>query len=156
MWKVLPYPCWAVHVSACMSGILPLLVPAMLVVHPACRRSVCCRTPREERWRLTAASHTHCVHCSCVEQFFPEGGSIRRCRRVIIVGRAWASMHCWFNVLLWHTNIDNSRICHCLLFHQHMVSKTLCSHFSGQGTTDYGHYNSTSKDDTSRWQMFSG
>ena len=37
-------------------------------------------------------------------------------RWFIIGGRAWASIHCWFNVLSWHTNL---RICHCLLFHEH-------------------------------------
>ena len=31
-------------------------------------------------------------------------------------GWAWASMHCWFDVLSWHTNHG---ICHCLLFHGH-------------------------------------
>ena len=33
-------------------------------------------------------------------------------------------MHCWLNVLSWYTNHGYSRIC----------SKTLCSHFSGQGS----------------------
>ena len=31
-------------------------------------------------------------------------------------GRAWASIHCWFNVLSRYTNLG---ICHCLLFHEH-------------------------------------
>ena len=37
-------------------------------------------------------------------------------RWFVIGGRAWVSMHCWFNVLSWHTNLG---ICHCLLFHEH-------------------------------------
>ena len=37
-------------------------------------------------------------------------------RCFIIGGRTWGSIHCWFNVLSWHTNLG---ICHCLLFHEY-------------------------------------
>ena len=40
-------------------------------------------------------------------------------RWFIIEGWAWASIHCWFNVLSCTQTMDDSRICHCLLFHEH-------------------------------------
>ena len=38
-------------------------------------------------------------------------------------GGAWASMNCWFNVLSCTQTMDNSKICHCLLFHEHGKQK---------------------------------
>ena len=44
-------------------------------------------------------------------------------RWFIIEGWAWASIHCWFNVLSCTQTMDDSRICHCLLFHEHGKQK---------------------------------
>ena len=48
--------------------------------------------------------------------------------RWFIIGWAWVSCFCHGT-----QTMDNSRICHCLLFHEH-GKQTLCSHFFGQGT----------------------
>jgi len=42
-------------------------------------------------WIFTWTTHI-CIYISYTSRLF------------IIVGLAWASMHCWFNVLSWHTN----------------------------------------------------
>ena len=78
-------------------------------------------------------------------------------RWFIIGGQAWASTHCWFNVLSCTQTMDNSRIRHCLLFHEHGKQKLHASIFPVNEATIYATHtlglNFTNCHDLNLWHL---